>query len=129
MSTGARLHIAAYMNNVSVAEIFLKYGAKVDLRDRYDRIPLHRAALSGSFEAVELLPKRGANPVAIDCRGQTPAMLASRRGHLKILEPLRKGDTLLRRGFFWMECFPSCQQQQSPDIVLSLGGWLLPIYA
>jgi ankyrin repeat protein len=52
--------------------------------------PLHAAALTGQYEAVELLINKGADVKSKNNRGMTPLQLASQRGHQHIVELLRQ---------------------------------------
>ena len=53
-------------------EVLLAAGADVDIRDKHLRTPLHRAAQFGKTNAVYLLLRYGADPLARDENGWTP---------------------------------------------------------
>jgi hypothetical protein len=101
IATGAGLHIAAYMNNVSAGELHLDHG-DVDLRDANHATSMHISAFRGSLEIVRLLLKRGANPIAMDLHERTPAMLTSQYGNLKILYVLEKKHSFVFQRDIWV---------------------------
>jgi hypothetical protein len=51
----------------------LREGAAIGARDACGNTALHRAALHGNIEGVELLLSAGANPLIANGIGQTPA--------------------------------------------------------
>ena len=55
-------------------EVMLAYGADIDSRDIFGNTMLHRAALDGNIEIVNLLIEAGASPLLRDSLGFTPAM-------------------------------------------------------
>ena len=67
---------------VWVARILLKYGANVDEQDKNLKITaLHRASgWEGNEEMIEFLIQRGANVNAADHNGNTPLILALKKG-------------------------------------------------
>ncbi|MCX7170032.1 MAG: ankyrin repeat domain-containing protein [Proteobacteria bacterium] len=58
---GSGLMIAAWGGDIAMMELFLKYGAQVNLRNRYDEQALQLAAWKGHLEAVEWLLAHGAD--------------------------------------------------------------------
>jgi len=49
------LHVAAHLGHISNMRLLIAYGAPVNLQDQEGFTPLHYAALSDSYDAVELL--------------------------------------------------------------------------
>lgn len=74
------LHAAARANDLGALQKLAVRGA-VDVRDLYDRTPLHAAAEEGHNQAVGLLLHLGARPDARDFSDATPLLLAARAGH------------------------------------------------
>ncbi|RTE81542.1 hypothetical protein BHE90_003940 [Fusarium euwallaceae] len=52
--------------------------------------PLHRAAWGGSFAVTEMLLEAGADPDALDWRGQSPLHLAAQHGYVEVASLLMK---------------------------------------
>ena len=76
-----RLHKAAELGQLTVAQFLLANGAQVDALDSMNRTPLHLAALNGHKSLVELLL---ANKAAVDGKmtpSSTPLHLAANNGH------------------------------------------------
>ncbi|KAE8440357.1 hypothetical protein EG329_008339 [Mollisiaceae sp. DMI_Dod_QoI] len=84
---GSSLHIAAVINNYFATKILLSHGAEVDFLGVKGLAALHVAASEGYSETMLILIKHGANPIARDKYGYTPAMLAA-DGHLSSLKLL-----------------------------------------
>ncbi len=82
------LHIAAIQGDTESARMLIAAGAKVDGLDRADHAtPLMLAAAGGRADLVRLLLEHGANPLARNDAGLTPADFA-RRGNHPDLVPL-----------------------------------------
>lgn len=79
------LHLAAWADEVEVAEELLAAGASVDARTLLDYTPLHIAASRGHVGMVDLLLKAGADMQAADQQGFRPAHLAVRRGRTPVV--------------------------------------------
>merc|ERR1712226_684307 len=60
----------------------------IDMRDKYDRTPLHWAAECGHAAACAMLIDLGAGPMARDSLGRSACHLAARGGHLSVIETL-----------------------------------------
>ncbi|MCZ7649538.1 MAG: ankyrin repeat domain-containing protein [Planctomycetota bacterium] len=56
----------------------LKRGAALDAADKQGRTPLHAAAYKARAAAMELLLDAGAEPLARDAAGRTPAEALAR---------------------------------------------------
>lgn len=78
----------------AVLERLLDAGAEVNLSDRDNRTPLHRAA-TATLDAVRALLNKGANVNAQSIMGETALMLAARNGRLSIVNALLDTDAAL----------------------------------
>lgn len=75
------LHYASRAGHYGVCQILLKAGASVNAVTRAGKsTPLHRAALAGKDQIVDLLLKSNANPKQLDCDGRT-ALHRAREGN------------------------------------------------
>ncbi|XP_076684261.1 uncharacterized protein LOC143377154 [Andrena cerasifolii] len=88
------LHLAAESNkygSVKIVKPLLKFGAKVDSKlsvKCHAFTPLHRAAITGIVEVVELLLEFGACVDAVDIYGTTALHFASKIGHEEVVTAL-----------------------------------------
>ena len=73
---GSALHVAVQRNYQDIAELLLKHGAVVDLRDLNDYTPLANAAWNGDLNMVKLLLDAGADINATNYAGHTPLSCA-----------------------------------------------------
>ncbi|KAI9774836.1 MAG: hypothetical protein M1840_000052 [Geoglossum simile] len=71
-----------------IIPVLLKAGARFDFMDSQGFQALHRAALQGNAEAVELLVAAGAGIESEDARGDTPLVLAASRGQVEVIQAL-----------------------------------------
>lgn len=80
----------------TMIEVMLAYGADINLKDVYGNSMLHRAVRAGNVEIVNQLIESGADPLARDTNGLTPAMRArlSRLDHGE--EKYNELNTLLK---------------------------------
>ena len=86
------LHWAANRNDVEIAGLLIKAGAKIDAANDYGVTPLSLACENGSAEMAGLLLKAGADPNLTLPTGETALMTASRTGNLAtVLLLLGKG--------------------------------------
>lgn len=60
----------------TMIEVMLAYGADINSKDVYGNSMLHRAVRAGNVEIVNQLIESGADPLARDTHGLTPAMRA-----------------------------------------------------
>lgn len=72
------LHFAAQQWSVEAAQILLDRGADVDPVNKYGNSPLWTAVFNskGRGELIELLRRKGANPLKANKAGKTPRDLA-----------------------------------------------------
>ncbi len=82
--------IEAAKKHVALIHAFLEKGANVNARDGNGGSALHWAVGAGHIDSVRLLLERGADPEAVDAFGQTPLMLAEKRGRRQIAILLRQ---------------------------------------
>uniref|UniRef100_A0A7N6ASE0 CARD domain-containing protein n=1 Tax=Anabas testudineus TaxID=64144 RepID=A0A7N6ASE0_ANATE len=82
------LHVAAEHGHLSVIELLIRKGARLDLQDIEGHTALHRAASKGHTEIVRALIKAGAPIYSLDLHGKTPIHLAAEnqmRDSVKVL--------------------------------------------
>jgi cytochrome c len=88
---GTPLMVAAGRDRTELIELLLDYGADLEATGgREERTPLHTAAASGAVEAVRVLLKSGANPLARAKFGDPPLHLAAQKNHMAVAEILRE---------------------------------------
>ncbi len=83
------LRIAAWKGYTKLAEVLIKYGANVNMKDKDGSTPLHHAALSGHKEMAKLLIKHGAIKDARDKVGLTPLQRAIGKRNITLVELLK----------------------------------------
>lgn len=86
------LHVLSGCNSVDLLRrVFVERVADVDCRHgpAY-HTPLHRAALKGALEALQILLENGADPNAATKWGGTALLFAASQGHLEVVEELIK---------------------------------------
>ena len=84
-----KLHMACVGGEKEVADLLIRRGADVNLRDKRGATPLWIAARGGHKEIVELLIEKGADISASDGRREaTPLLIAARSGHADVVELL-----------------------------------------
>src|SRR5688500_17243110 len=75
------LHWAVEQDDVEMADVLIRAGARVALRTREGVTPLQLAAINGSAAMIDRLLKAGADPNgALTPAGDTAWMMASRTG-------------------------------------------------
>jgi len=78
------LHVTAYLDHVSAAELLLARGASANIQDKGGQTPLDWASVSGSMEVASLLMEHGADLGGRELTGLTPLHRAAAFGHEKI---------------------------------------------
>jgi ankyrin repeat protein len=64
------LILACQENQLEITKILLKHGARVNIGNRFSKFtPLMAAARNSNFEAIKLLLKAGADPLAKELVG------------------------------------------------------------
>jgi len=63
------LHYLAQWNKVRAVQLLLEFKADLNIRDPFQRTPIHFAALAGSDEVFEMLKAAGADMKAVDKAG------------------------------------------------------------
>ena len=71
------LHVSAEHGHLSLLELLLRRGARLDLKDQEGRTPLHRAANRGHGEVVRALMKAGASLYTLDAQRKNPVHLTA----------------------------------------------------
>nr|XP_009500668.1 PREDICTED: ankyrin repeat, PH and SEC7 domain containing protein secG-like [Phalacrocorax carbo] len=85
-------HVAAANRHLKIMEYLISKGAKIDVKDKKGRTPLHRAAEKGHGDAVKALLRCGAYMYSLDMEGKTPLHLAAQNNHSPILKMLLKEE-------------------------------------
>ncbi|KAA8578316.1 hypothetical protein FQN60_007071 [Etheostoma spectabile] len=86
------LHVAAEHGHLSIAELLIGKGAKLDLQDDKGHTAVHRAAIRGHTEIVKALVQAGAPIYTPDLQGKTPIHLAADNKHLDSVKLLVKEE-------------------------------------
>ena len=82
------LHWAVRADDLETAEMLVRAGAKVDIRNRYGVTPLQLASANGSDAMVEMLLKNGADANTLLFEGETVLMVAARAGKPEAVKAL-----------------------------------------
>jgi len=90
------LHHAADSGSFDVAVLLARSGADLEAENKhYSATPLHRAALQGHAEIVELLLDRGAKIDVLNKYGKTPLFNAVTYGQLAVVRTLLKHGAMV----------------------------------
>jgi len=76
--------------NLKTLNLLLEHGMQIDVKDKYDRTPLHRACEFEQLDAVKILHEKGADLNTKGIYGWTPLHTAADRGNLEIVKYLVK---------------------------------------
>ncbi|KAF3514477.1 hypothetical protein F2Q69_00005283 [Brassica cretica] len=71
------LHLACLYADISMVELLLQYGAKINATDSKGRTPLHHCIISRRYAIARLLLMRGGDPNAVDKESNTPVKYAT----------------------------------------------------
>jgi len=83
------LHWAVERDDLEMADLLIRAGARVDLRTREGVLPLQLAAVNGSAAMIDRLLKAGADPNApLTASSDTAVMMAARTGRADALRVL-----------------------------------------
>ncbi|XP_062280593.1 CARD- and ANK-domain containing inflammasome adapter protein [Scomber scombrus] len=86
------LHVAAEYGHLSIIELLLRRGARMDLQDNRGYTALHRAASRGHTEIVKALIMAGTPIYTLDLQKETPIHLAAKNEHLNSVKVLVKEE-------------------------------------
>ncbi|GAB1600551.1 transient receptor potential cation channel subfamily A member 1-like isoform X3 [Argonauta hians] len=95
------VHCASSQGKVEILESMYQYqperfASAISKADLQKMTPLHRAAQLNQSAAVHFLLNKGADINAVNCRGQTPLLLAASKGHWDMVQILiKQGADLL----------------------------------
>ena len=95
------LHWAAHWDDLAMADLLLRAGAKPNAANRYGYTPLYLAAKNGSASMIEKLLKAGADPNSTLPEGQTVLMTAARTGKLDAVSTLLSHDARVNAKENW----------------------------
>ena len=82
------LHWASHRDDLEMADLLIRAGARVNAVNDYGIAPLNLACTNGSAAMVEKLLKAGANLHAVPSTGETPLMTAARTGKVDVVNVL-----------------------------------------
>ena len=85
---GTALLWAARIDDLEIADLLLRAGAGVNVKNRYGVTPLSLACTNGSAGMISRLLKAGADPNAALPEGETPLMTAARTGKADAVQVL-----------------------------------------
>ena len=79
---------ASYWDDIEMAELLIRAGAKADIANELGVTPLALACGNRSADMVAMLLKAGADPNIAQMNGQTPLMVCARTGNVAAVKPL-----------------------------------------
>ena len=82
------LHWAADLDNLAIADLLIRAGARVDAANDLGAVPLHLACTNRSVPMVDRLLESKANPNAKLLDGETVLMTCARTGEAKAVKAL-----------------------------------------
>lgn len=120
------LHWMAQANDVRGADILIKCGMAVDMRDASNgETALHYAATDGHHKIATLLLKAGADPNAPNQDGDTPLHWACHGGHIETVRRLlRRGADPRIKNHEGRDCFKTAGEMGHNEIVALLTNHL-----
>lgn len=80
------IHSACAISNMDIAQLLIKHGANVNLKQMQGITPLHSASHNGKTTLVELLIHNGAHINAKMENGKTPLNMAQEKDHIDTVE-------------------------------------------
>jgi ankyrin repeat protein len=112
------LHWASYADDLELADLLIRAGAKVNAANDLGVTPLWTASLNGSAAMVRRLLESGANPNAALLLGETPLMVAARTGSPDVVELLlARGADPNARAARGQNALMWAVAQKHPDVV------------
>ena len=94
------LWVGVINNELDLVKTAVNSGADINVRGKYLRTPLHKAAMNGSLPIVSYLLGRGVHVNSQNIFGNTALHIAAVKGHIEVLKELvSKGADLDRRNF------------------------------
>lgn len=116
------LHWAANLDNLTIADLLIRAGARVDTANDLGSTPLHLACTNRSAPMVDRLLEAGANPNAKLLNGETVLMTCARTGDVKAVKALlvHGADTKAKETEHDQTALMWAAAQKHPDIVALL---------
>lgn len=96
--TESVMHLAAQRNQIALLDLFLQYGADINILSSREGTPLHVACANSKYETVKFLLARNANINSFNCNQNTPlhyAVFTANVNSLKLLLNAGADRTLL----------------------------------
>ncbi len=92
------LHGAASHCHLEAVELLVRHGADVNARNKANATPLHvgAAAYRGAFDVIDLLIAQGADPNAVDDKGNTALLLLLSRRTMEAEEKAETADYVVK---------------------------------
>ena len=112
------LHWASYRDDLEIADLLIRAGAKVDAANDLGATPIWLASQNGSARMVRRLLQAGANPNLALLEGETPVMVAARVGAHEVVDALAaKGAHVNARAARGQTALMWAVAQKHPDVV------------
>jgi ankyrin repeat protein len=102
------LHWAVKKGNFEAVDELLHYGATDSLRDITNWTPLHRACYQNHEGIARLLTRNGADVNATNDANQTPIMIATGEGFVKVVDLLLKSPNIELELRNWSHRYYNC---------------------
>ena len=99
------LRVALKNKRTKITRLLLKYGPKINSKNKYHFTPLHYAVINGDIDIVQKLLDRGANINAIDQNNKTPLYYAVECKKMEIIELLISHGANVN-GNYWSRITP-----------------------
>lgn len=112
------LHWAAHWDDLKIADLLIRAGAKANAAADLGVTPLWLASENGNSAMVARLLAAGANPDAALLSGETPVMVAARSGYPAVVEQLlAKGANANAHGTRGQTALMWTVSQKHPEVV------------
>lgn len=86
--TESVMHLAARRNQIALLDLFLRYGADINILSSREGTPLHVACANSKYETVKFLLARNADINSYNCNQNTPLHYAVFTVNVNILKLL-----------------------------------------